>query len=155
MSQSDSPPNKGLLARGLKLLGHLTHPQTRTGKVFTRAEQGLTQAVARVIESPTYLRVSGTLMRQGFNVRIRRRSMVERTLRTLRLPTPSEVKDLRDQLRRMNDQVQALGIQLETVVDLVHPPEAAAAPPSNTSGTSAPETREPRRKGRASSTRRA
>ena len=153
MSQSDSPPpNKGLLARGLKLLGHLTHPQTRTGKVFTRAEQGLTKVVARVIESPTYLRVSGTLMRQGFNVRIRRRSRVERTLRTLRLPTPSEVKDLRDQLRRMNDQVQALGIQLETVVDLVQPPEAKAAPSSD---SSAPETREPRRKGRAPSTRRA
>ena len=47
MSQSDlSAPNKGLLARGLKLLGQLTHPQTRTGKVFTRAEQGLTRVLA-------------------------------------------------------------------------------------------------------------
>ena len=149
MSQSPPPPHQGLLARGLKLLGHLTHPQTRTGQAFTRAEQGLTKVVARVIESPTYLRVSGTLMRQGFNVRIRRRGLVERTLRTLRLPTPSEVKELRDQLRRMHDQVEALGIQLETVVDLVHPPEAAATP----ADSSAPKTREPQRKGRASSTR--
>ena len=151
MSQSDPrPPNKGLLARGLKLLGHLTHPRTRTGKVFTRAEQGLTRVLARVAENPTYLRVSGGLMRQGFNARIRRRGLVERTLRTLRLPTPSEVEDLRDQLRRVNDQVEALGIQLETMVDLVHTP--AAAPLSD---GPAPAPREPRRKGRAPSTRRA
>lgn len=135
MSPSSPPPPSGrLLARGLKLLGRLTHPQTRTGKVFTRAEQGLTQVVARVIESPTYLRVSGTLLRQGFNARIRRRGLVERTLRTLRLPTSSEVKELRDQLRRMNDQVEALGIQLETLADRGPPSEDADAP----------DTREPR-----------
>ncbi|MFP2907879.1 hypothetical protein ACLESD_23090 [Pyxidicoccus sp. 3LFB2] len=152
MSQSDPPvPNRGLLARGLKLLGHLTHPQTRSGKVFTRAEQGLTRVLAKVAESPTYLRVSGTLMRQGFNARIRRRGLVERTLHTLRLPTPSEVEDLRDQLRRVNDQVEALGIQLETVVDLVHPPEA----PVSTSDSAVPEPREPRSKERAPSKRRA
>ncbi|MFP2927523.1 hypothetical protein ACLESO_20465 [Pyxidicoccus sp. 3LG] len=145
MSQPDRPPhNRGLLARGLKLLGHLTHPQTRTGKVFTRAEQGLTQVVARVAESPTYLRVSGSLMRQGFNARIRRRGLVEGALRTLRLPTPSEVDELRDQLRRMNDQVEALGTQLETVVDLLQPQEAQAAPSDTTPS-------EPRSKGRASS----
>lgn len=143
MSQSDlQAPSKGLLARGLKLLGHLTHPQTRTGKVFTRAEQGLTRVLARLAESPTYLKVSGGLMRQGFNARIRRRGLMERTLRTLHLPTPSEVEDLRDQLRRMNDQVEALGTQLETMVDLVHPSE-----------DSAPETRVPRPKGQASSKR--
>ncbi len=149
MSQSDPPaPNRGLLARGLKLLGHLTHPQTRTGKVFTRAEQGLTQVLAKMAESPTYLRVSGGLMRQGFNARIRRRGLVERTLRTLRLPTPSEVEDLRDQLRRVNDQVEALGTQLETMVDLVHTPEAPA------SDRPVPEPREPRSKERAPSKRR-
>lgn len=149
MSQSDlSAPNKGLLARGLKLLGQLTHPQTRTGKVFTRAEQGLTKVLARLAESPTYLRVSGGLMRQGFNARIRRRGLVERTLRTLRLPTPSEVEDLRDQLRRVNDQVEALGTQLETMVDLVHTPESSEADAPDS------ETRAPRPTGRASSTRR-
>lgn len=143
MSQSDlQAPSKGLLARGLKLLGHLTHPQTRTGKVFTRAEQGLTRVLARLAESPTYLKVSGGLMRQGFNARIRRRGLMERTLRTLHLPTPSEVEDLRDQLRRMNDQVEALGTQLETMVDLVHTPE-----------DSTNENRVPRPKGQASSKR--
>ncbi|MCE9670923.1 hypothetical protein LY474_24240 [Myxococcus stipitatus] len=124
MSDTDHP--KGLLARGLKALGHLTHPDTRSGRVFTRAEQGLTRVLARVTESPTYLRASGTLMRQGFNARIRRNSFVEGALRSLRLPTSSEVEHLRDQLRRMNDQVEALGSQLEVVVDLLHKQEATS-----------------------------
>ncbi|AEI64330.1 hypothetical protein [Corallococcus macrosporus] len=140
------PPSQGLLARGLKLLGHLTHPDTRTGKVFTRAEQGLTRAAAKVTESPTYLRVSGTLMRQGFNARIRRNGLVEGALRTLRLPTTSEVENLRDQLRRMNDQVEALGTQLELVVDLLHRQEAESS--------SEPESPEPTSKERAPSKRR-
>ncbi|QDE71687.1 MULTISPECIES: hypothetical protein [Myxococcus] len=125
------PPSQGLLARGLKLLGHLTHPDTRTGKVFTRAEQGLTRAAAKVTESPAYLRVSGSLMRQGFNARIRRNGLVEGALRTLRLPTTSEVENLRDQLRRMNDQVEALGTQLELVVDLLHRQEGAEPEPES------------------------
>lgn len=127
MSDSDRPPPpRGLLARGLKLLGHLTHPETRTGKVFTRAEQGLTRVLTRVSESPTYLRASGTVLRQGLNARIRRNSLVENALHTLRLPTTSEVENLRDQLRRVNDQVEALGSQLEVVVDLLHRQEAAS-----------------------------
>ncbi|QQR44052.1 hypothetical protein JKA73_34505 [Myxococcus xanthus] len=125
------PPSQGLLARGLKLLGHLTHPDTRTGKVFTRAEEGLTRAAAKVTESPAYLRVSGSLMRQGFNARIRRNGLVEGALRTLRLPTTSEVENLRDQLRRMNDQVEALGTQLELVVDLLHRQEGAEPEPES------------------------
>ncbi|MCP3059151.1 hypothetical protein LXT21_10245 [Myxococcus sp. K38C18041901] len=128
MSDSERPPPpRGLLARSLKLLGHLTHPETRTGKVFTRAEQGLTRALSRVAESPTYLRASGTVMRQGLNARIRRNGFVEGALRTLRLPTTSEVENLRDQLRRVNDQVEALGSQLEVVVDLLHKQEASAS----------------------------
>ncbi|WP_163864270.1 hypothetical protein [Myxococcus eversor] len=141
MSDSDRPPPpKGLLARGLKLLGHLTHPETRTGQVFTRAEQRLTRVLTRVSESPTYLRASGTVLRQGLNARIRRNSFVENALHTLRLPTTSEVENLRDQLRRVNDQVEALGSQLEVVVDLLHRQEAAderdasEPPPTDKSG---------------------
>jgi len=100
--------------------------------VFTRAEQGLTRVLTRVSESPTYLRASGTVLRQGLNARIRRNSLVENALHTLRLPTTSEVENLRDQLRRVNDQVEALGSQLEVVVDLLHRKESAAAEPAPT-----------------------
>jgi hypothetical protein len=43
---TSSPRPKGLLARGLKLVGRLTDPETRTGKVFSKAERGLTKVSA-------------------------------------------------------------------------------------------------------------
>ncbi|HEX8699281.1 MAG TPA: hypothetical protein VF815_10625 [Myxococcaceae bacterium] len=119
MSTNSPPASKGLLARGLKLIGHLTSPETRSGRVFTKAERGLTKVSARLSESPTWLRISGGLMRQSFNLRIRRQALQERALLALRLPAASEVEGLREQLRHLNNQVEALGSQIELVVDLL------------------------------------
>jgi TolA-binding protein len=130
MSSPDSRPPPGLLARALKKVGHLTSPETRSGKVFAKAEQGLTRVAARLAQSPTFLRVSGGLMRRGFTLQIRRTSVMEKTLHSLRVPTASEVETLRDQLRRMNDQVEALGSQLEHVVELLERQEQQPAEPA-------------------------
>lgn len=117
---SKSPPHpKGLLARGLKLVGRLTSPETRTGKVFSKAERGLTKVSAKLNESPTWLRISGGLMRRGFNLRIRRQTLQEKALQALRLPAVSDVESMREQVRRLNQQVEALGSQLELVVELL------------------------------------
>ncbi|ATB31664.1 hypothetical protein [Melittangium boletus] len=133
MPAPDSRPAPGLLARALKTVGRLTHPETRSGKVFTKAERGLTRVASRLAESPTFLRLSGGLMRRGLTLQVRRTSMMEKTLRSLRVPTASEVDGLRDQLRRMGDQVEALGSQLEHVVELLErqePPPAAEPTPT-------------------------
>lgn len=119
MSDSPTPTPKGALARGLKLIGRLTSPETRSGKVFTQAEERLTKLTARLAESPAWLRVSGAIMRQGLQGRIRRHALLERLLRALRMPPASEVEALREQLSRVNDQVEALGSQLELVVELL------------------------------------
>ena len=143
MTAPDSRPAPGLLARALKKVGQLTSPETRSGKVFVKAERGLTKVAAHLAESPTFLRVSGGLMRRGFTLQIRRTALMEKTLHSLRVPTSSEVDSLRDQLRRMGDQVEALGSQLEHVVELLErqdPPPAALAS-SNT--VSSPATAEP------------
>jgi hypothetical protein len=125
MSNSSSRP-KGLLARGLKLVGHLTSPETRTGRVFAKAERGLTKVTTRLSESPTWLRLSGGLMRRGFKLRIRRQALQERALQALRMPAASDVEAMRDQVRRLNQQVEALGSQLELVVELLERQERAA-----------------------------
>jgi hypothetical protein len=117
-----------MLARALKTVGRLTSTETRSGQVFAKAEQGLTRVAARLAESPTFLRLSGGLMRRGFTLQIRRTSVMEKTLHSLRVPTASEVEVLRDQLRRMGDQVEALGSQLEHVVELLERQEQRPAP---------------------------
>lgn len=128
MTAPDTRPSPGLLARALKKVGELTSPETRSGQVFAKAEAGLTRVASRLAENPTFLRVSGGLMRRGFTLQIRRTSVMEKTLHTLRVPTASEVDHLRDQLRRMTDQVEALGSQLEHVVELLERQEATPPP---------------------------
>lgn len=118
-SSSSRPPKKGLLNRSLKLVGHLTSPETRSGKVFAKAERGLTKVSSKLSESPTWLRISGGVMRGSFNLRIRRRALQERVLQALRLPATSDVEAMRDQVRRLSQQVEALGSQLEMAVDLL------------------------------------
>jgi hypothetical protein len=119
MSNSSSRPAKGLLARGLKLVGRLTSPETRTGRAFAKAERGLTQVSTKLNESSTWLSLTGGLMRRGFNLRIRRRALQERVLQALRLPVASDVEATRDQVRKLSSQVEALGSQLELVVELL------------------------------------
>jgi hypothetical protein len=141
MSDSPTRPPQGALARGLKLIGRLTSPETRSGKVFTQAEERLTQLTSRLAESPTWLRVSGALLSQGLRGRIRRHALQERLLRALRMPPASEVEALREQLRHINDQVEALGSQLELVVELL---ERQQRPPAPREGPLAePRPREP------------
>ncbi|XXF76111.1 hypothetical protein P2318_24030 [Myxococcaceae bacterium GXIMD 01537] len=133
MANSASPPSP-LLARALKSLGTLTGPETRTGRVFAKAERGLTRAVDRVTGSPSYLRVSGELLRRGAQLRGRRSALVARALQALRMPSSSEVEALRDMVRRLGDQVEALDSQLERVAREKER-EARAAPESPSAAT--------------------
>jgi hypothetical protein len=126
MNDSATRAPRGLLTRTLKSIGHLTHPETRSGKVFTRAERGLSRAIERVTGSTPYLAVSGALLRRGALLRSRRTALLEKALHTLRLPTTSEVEAMRDQVRRLGDQMEALGSQLERVSRRLEKPEPAS-----------------------------
>ena len=119
MKDEDVPAPRSRLARGLKRLGQLTSPETDSGKRFAKAEQRLSALFSRLAEDPRFLRVTGELLRQGALLRIRRHGAVEAIVRALRLPPASEVDGLREQIRRMSDQVEALSAQLELVVDLL------------------------------------
>jgi hypothetical protein len=110
----------------LKLVGRLTSPETRTGKVFSKAERGLTKVSSKLSESPTWLRITGGLMRRGLNLRIRRQSLQEKALQALSMPAASDVEAMRDQVRHLNHQVEALGSQLELVVEQLERQERAA-----------------------------
>lgn len=107
------------LARGLKLLGRLTSPETPTGQRFVKLEARLTAVSERLAQDPRWLRVTGELLRQIALVRMRRRSAIESVLHALRIPTASEVATVHEQLHQMSDQVEALSTQIELVVELL------------------------------------
>lgn len=138
MSDDAAPRPRSRLARGMKWLGRVTSPETESGKRFTDAEKRLTALFARLAENPRWLRATGELLRQGSLLRIRRHTAIEAIVRALRLPPASEVEVLREQLRRMSDQVEALSTQLELVVNLLEQQEQRARSATN-SGPSNPE----------------
>lgn len=113
-----SPP-LSRLARGLKLLGRLTSPETPTGQRFVKIEARLTALSEQLAQDPRWLRVTGELLRQVALLRIRRHGALESLLRALRIPTASEVAIVHEQLHRMSDQVEALSTQVELIVDLL------------------------------------
>ncbi|HSN97519.1 MAG TPA: hypothetical protein VLS89_04440, partial [Candidatus Nanopelagicales bacterium] len=78
-----------------------------------------------------YLTVAGGMMRRGFLAQAQAIEMTEDMLRAMRLTTASDAIDLRDRLREVQEQVEALGAELEVVVEALERIEkklAAGAP---------------------------
>jgi hypothetical protein len=130
----------GLLARGLKLVGRLTSPETRTGRVFVRVESRLTRVTARMNEHPTWLRIGGTALRAQLELRIRRHALVRRALNALDIPMGTELEAVRARLRKLDEQVEAATTQLELLEREAReqraqtPPEAPAREPRRSVG---------------------
>ena len=121
MTSSSRP--KGLLTRSLKLVGRLTSPETRSGKLFAKAEAGLTKATAKLSESPTWLRVSGGSCAAASTCASAASRSRRRRSRPCACPPPRTWRSMRDQVRRLNHQVEALGSQLELVVEMLEKQE--------------------------------
>jgi hypothetical protein len=105
------------IALAMKTIGYLTDPKTAPGKVFGLYEKNLTAAFELLAHNELYLTWAGRMMEQSFRARRDMIAMMEGTLRLLRVPTASDVGDLRREVRAVGDQVEALGAQLEAVID--------------------------------------
>jgi hypothetical protein len=114
-SQSRDKPK--LLTRAVKSVGRLLGPTTTTGKAFGVVEKNLTQAIDRLGQSETYLNFVGRSMSKRFQSRAKANSVQENVLHALRLPTSSEVANLRRDVRSLHDQLEALTTQLEVVIE--------------------------------------
>ncbi|HEU4410148.1 MAG TPA: hypothetical protein VFS43_33140 [Polyangiaceae bacterium] len=142
----DSRPPSPLLARVLQRVGHLADKDTRAGRMFARAETTLTKATETLNHSPSWLKFNGEVLRQRSGLRVRRRSLAEGALRALRLPTSSEMGELKEHIRHLEEQVGVLGSQLEVAIELLERrgPGAAAAAPAADVDASAPKPARPR-----------
>jgi hypothetical protein len=124
-SNSDVKPK--LLTRAVKTVGRLLGPTTTTGKAFGFVEKNLTRVIDRVGQSETYLDRVGQAMSKNFQSRVRTNSMQENLLSALRLPTSSEVANLRRDVRSLHDQMEALTTQLEVVLESLEKKQTNAA----------------------------
>jgi Poly(R)-hydroxyalkanoic acid synthase subunit (PHA_synth_III_E) len=114
---TNGPPK--LLTRAVKGLGHLLGPETPTGKAFVYLERGITQIADRVGRSERFLDFSGKMLNQGLRTRAAWVAYQEQWLRAMRLPTWSEMHEVRDELREVRDQMEALSSQLEVVLESI------------------------------------
>jgi hypothetical protein len=105
------------IALAMKTIGYLTDPKTAPGKVFGIYEKNLTAAFELLAHNELYLIWAGRMMEQSFRARRDAIAAMEGTLRLFRIPTASDVGDLRREVRAVSDQIEALGAQLEVVVE--------------------------------------
>ena len=120
-----------LLTRAVKTVGWLLGPTTTSGKVFGFVEKNLTRVIDRVGRSDTYLDMTGRAMSKNFQSRVRKKSRQENILHALRLPTSTEVANLRRDVRSLHDQMEALTTQLEVVLESMEKKQSTAATPKD------------------------
>ena len=135
MSQSNRKPK--LLTRVVKGIGHYLGPETPTGKAFVALEKGLSKGFDRLGKSELFLDTVGG----GLNRSLRARKLYvdyqENMLHAWRLPTVTEMDELRADVRDLRDQLEAVSSQLELVLEALEAqrkqppaPEVAAQKPT-------------------------
>jgi len=106
-----------LFTRVVKGIGHWLGPETPTGKAFVYLEKGMSKTADKVGRSERFLDFAGGMLNRGLRTRAMWVAYQEQWLRAMRLPTWSELNQVRDELRLMRDQMEALNSQLEVAVE--------------------------------------
>lgn len=101
----------------LKALGSLANPETKQGKAFKNVEGKATKLFTRLAANNFYLNFAGRSMEMAFLMRSQFNLNMETWLRVWRMPTTSDIDDLREQLYDLNGTVDAMSYQLEYLLD--------------------------------------
>jgi len=128
VADSESQDKPKLLTRAVKSVGRLLGPTTKTGRAFGVVEKNLTQVIDRLGQSDAYLDLVGRTLSKRFQSRVKSNTARENLLHALRLPTSSEVSNLRRDVRSLHDQMEALTAQLEVVLESMEKQQSAATP---------------------------
>lgn len=117
MTENASQATVNPFATMLRLLGTLGNPETRQGKLFKNTESKATKLFGKLASNSFYLNLAGRSMELMFLTRSQFNTNMEMLLRVWRMPTTSDVDDLREQLFELHGEVEAIGAQLEYLVD--------------------------------------
>jgi hypothetical protein len=118
MASQSTPRRLNLLARAFKLIGKMTDPTaTTSGKLFNRWETSTTALFERLSRNDTYLNLVGRMMERSFVLQAESVRSAEIMLHAMRLPTVTDLTDVRDQVRKTSDQIEALSLQIEIVLE--------------------------------------
>lgn len=110
---SEKTPPRNLTARILRAVGYLTDPKSGPGKWWMRFEGASTGAMEKLARSPKYLRFAGKGLQKMFHLHRDAIDLTEEILHFWRIPSLSEVHEVRSQLRRLEDNLEITTTQLE------------------------------------------
>lgn len=108
----------------LKALGTLGDPATRQGKVFKAVEGKSTGLFMKLASNRFFLNTMGRQLELGFMLRSQLNMNMEMLLKLWRLPTTSDVDDIREQILDLRGEIEALAHQLEYLVEHMQAPSA-------------------------------
>ncbi|MRG92765.1 hypothetical protein [Polyangium spumosum] len=130
-----------LLTRVVKGLGHWLGPETPTGKAFVAAEKGMTRAFDRLGRSERFLNLAGGALNRALRARAAYVEAQENWLHLFRLPTSTEMDDLREEVKDVRYQLEAVSSQLEVVIEALEKsrrePQGSEAARPNVNGSAA------------------
>jgi hypothetical protein len=110
---SQKSDTKNLTARILRLVGYLTDPKSGPGKWWMRFEKRSTGVMDRLARSPRYLRFAGKGLQRMFHVQRDMIDLTEEILHFWRVPSLTDMQEVRSQLRRLEDNLEITTTQLE------------------------------------------
>ncbi len=114
---SKDSKRKSKLIYVLKAIGYLTSPETKPGKVFMFWERNMTRVMERLAHNDLYLNMVGKMMERSFQMQARSTEHMEQMLHWMRLPSYSDVIDIQEQTRHLQDQMEALTAQMAVLLD--------------------------------------
>jgi hypothetical protein len=117
-----------LITRGLKAIGYLTDPSTKPGKAFAWWEKKVTKAAEKLAQNDLYLNFAGRMMERSFRTHEESVRAMEQLWHLLRMPTSTDVVDLKEQVHHLNDQVEAMSAQLELLLDEIEAMKGRGGP---------------------------
>lgn len=114
---SDQGKAKSRLIYILKAIGYLTSPDTKPGKVFIFWERNMTRIMERLATNELYLNMAGKMMERSFQMQAKSIENMEQMLHLMRMPSYSDVIDVREKAHHLQDQMEALTAQMAVLLD--------------------------------------
>lgn len=108
----------------LKAMGTLADSATMQGKAVKMLEERMSRSITKLSGSDAFLEQMGKAMERSYLMRAQANRNLEKALASMRIPSTSDIDDLRELMLNLTDKVEALGFQMEEVVERMESLEA-------------------------------
>ena len=103
----------------LRAMGSLADVATLQGRTFKQMEDRMSGLMGKLATSPAFLDQVGKSMERNFQMRAQMNHQFEQNLHSMRMPTLGDLPDIQVNLRQLDDNIEALGARMDSIMDAV------------------------------------